>query len=198
MTENHRIYRIYDVNTHNLSNSELIYLVKSDPKSHFEHLMKRYENQVFVYVFRIMNQNKQNAEDVCCETWLKCYRYINQVDPEKSFISWIYKIAHNQSIDFLRKNQKFRHQNIDTVPEAIAKETEFNSSDTHHILSKILSLLKPTDRSILTLHYLEEKTIQEISQIIGILPQLVSLKLFRAKKRAQKIIQSHNLQFTFS
>ena len=198
MTEVAQNRTVSDVNEINLSNSELIKLVQSDPKTHFEHLMKRYENQVFVYVLRIMNQNKQNAEDVCCETWFKCFRYIYKVDPEKSFISWIYKIAHNQSIDYFRKHDKYKSQDIETTPEFIAKETRSNSDETHHVISHILGLLKPVDRSILTLHYLEEKTIQEISQIIGILPQLVSLKLFRAKKRAQKIIQTNKLQFTFS
>jgi RNA polymerase sigma factor (sigma-70 family) len=174
-----------------LSDKELIKLVQADPHTHFEALLTRYEKQVFVYALRLLNYSQENAEDVCSEVWFKCFKSILSFNTEKKFISWIYQITHNQAIDYIRKHHKIYTQNIDTTPEIFYSETRSQSKEENHTYIKhILQLLKPQDRSLLTLHYLEEKTIPEIAEIFKLLPKLTSLKLFRAKKRAQKIAQN--------
>jgi RNA polymerase sigma-70 factor, ECF subfamily len=178
------------VNYTELSDPDLIKLVQADPQNHFEGLLSRYEKQVFVYALRILNYNQENTEDVCSEVWFKCYKSILIFDTKKKFISWIYQITHNQAIDYIRKHHKILTQDIDTSSGLFYIDTKSTFKDDKiAYITHILQHLDPHDRSILTLHYLEEKTIPEISEIFKLLPKLISLKLFRAKKRAQKIAQ---------
>lgn len=180
------------MNYHKLTDQELIALIQSDPQAHFEALLYRYEKQVFVYAYRLLNCNRENTEDVCSEVWYKCYKSILAFNPKKKFISWIYQITHNQAIDYIRKHHKIQIQNIDTSPEAFVIENKSHSDeDKLTYIKHILQLLSPQDRSLLTLHYIEEMTIVEIAEIFRLLPKLISLKLFRAKRRAQKIAQEH-------
>jgi RNA polymerase sigma factor (sigma-70 family) len=178
------------VNYQSLTDTELIELVKSDPQTHFEGLMLRYEKQVFVYALRLLNYNQENTEDVCSEVWFKCYKSILIFDTRKKFISWIYQITHNQAIDYIRKHHKIFTQDIETTPDVFYNDIKEIEDTKNHELAHILSQLKPHDRSILTLFYIEEKTIPEIATIFNLIPKLISLKLFRAKKRAQKIAQN--------
>jgi RNA polymerase sigma factor (sigma-70 family) len=179
------------VNYNELTDTQLIELIQKQPKEHFEGLLSRYEKQVFVYASRLLNYNQENTEDVCSEVWYKCYKSILAFNSKKKFISWIYQITHNQAIDYIRKHHKIQTQDIDTTPDIFYTDTKTNfKEDTQTYIKHILQLLNPQDRSLLTLHYLEEKTIAEISEILSLLPKLISLKLFRAKKRAQKISQN--------
>jgi RNA polymerase sigma-70 factor, ECF subfamily len=185
------------VNYTELSDTQLIKLVQENPQIHFEGLLSRYEKQIFVYALRLLNYNQENTEDVCSEVWYKCYKSILIFNPEKKFISWIYQITHNQAIDYIRKHHKILAQDIDTTPEVFLVESKTGSrEDKLSYIKHILQLLNPQDRSLLTLHYLEEKTIHEIAEIFKLLPKLISLKLFRAKKRAQKIAQNLYPNFT--
>ncbi|MBC7471971.1 MAG: sigma-70 family RNA polymerase sigma factor [candidate division SR1 bacterium] len=175
-----------------LTDQELILLIQSDPQAHFEALLYRYENQVFVYACRLLNYNQENAEDVCSEVWYKCYKSILAFNTKKKFISWVYQITHNQAIDYIRKHHKIQIQSIDKSSEAFFIESKsYSSEDKLIYIQHILQLLNPQDRSLLTLHYLEEKTVPEIAEIFSLLPKLISLKLFRAKRRAQKIAKLH-------
>jgi RNA polymerase sigma-70 factor, ECF subfamily len=184
------------VNYFKLSDQKLIELIQSDPQIHFEGLLSRYENQVFIYALRLLNYNIQNTEDVCSEVWFKCYKSILAFNPNKKFISWIYQITHNQAIDYMRKHSKIYTQNIDTTPDLFYIPAKFQKSQNYQNLTKLLTKLKPNDRAILTLYYLEEKSIPEIAQILKIFPKLASLKLFRAKSRAQKLAKSYNQKIT--
>jgi RNA polymerase sigma-70 factor, ECF subfamily len=171
---------------------QLIEQIKRGNQDAFAELMKRYENAVFLYTLRMLQYNTEDAQDVASETWTSAYFNIHSFNQKRKFITWIYRIAHNKAVDLIRKKSKVYIADIDNFEEKLSVISQVenpNSIDLHSILSK----LKPSDRHILTLHYLEEKTIQEISHILSILPGLVSLKLFRAKKRAQSVYKTLNL-----
>jgi RNA polymerase sigma-70 factor, ECF subfamily len=173
-----------------LTEGDLLQAVKKDPNRYFEQLLKRFENQIFVYVLRLVNYDTHAAEDICSQAWMKCYTRIHSYNSKKSFISWIYTIAHNQTIDHIRANKRHKTQSLETAPDVATYQSQHIESERNTIIHTIISHLSHSDKSLLTLHYLEEKTIQEMSHILNLLPKLVSLKLFRAKKRAQALAKT--------
>ncbi len=175
-----------------LQEHQLIEQIKCGNQKAFAELMKKYENAVFLYTLRILQYNTEDTQDVVSEAWTSAYFNINSYNPKKKFITWIYRIAHNKAVDLIRKKSKIYLTNIDDFEEKLSVISQIEQPK-HIDIQTILSKLNHTDRHILTLHYLEEKTIKEISQILSILPGLVSLKLFRAKKRAQTLFKSSNL-----
>jgi RNA polymerase sigma-70 factor (ECF subfamily) len=87
-----------------VSDAELA--VRSEQQSEwFYCLMKRYETRLFRYVRRISGISSDEAEDVLQEVFIKSYSHLHAFDPRLAFSSWIYRIAHNETISFVRKKK---------------------------------------------------------------------------------------------
>ena len=85
--------------------SSLIDLVRSGHPEIYEEIVKRYEKKLFSYVYRLVG-NKEETEDILQNVFVKAYRNIRTFDIERKFSSWIYRIAHNEAINFLKKRSK--------------------------------------------------------------------------------------------
>ena len=157
----------------------------------FEKLIEKYNPAILRYCCRLLNFNFIEAEDAASETWMKAFQNINNFNEKLKFTSWLYRIAHNQCVDMIRKNsKKFLLVDVEIL-ESVS--IDFDQSITlKQDLELILKRLKPEDREILTLFYLQELSIQEISDILRIKPQAVSVKLFRAKDRAKQNVILNN------
>lgn len=152
-------------------------------------LMERYEAPLLRYIRRLSSLPKEDAEDILQETFIKAYRNINDYDPEAKFSSWIYRIAHNQTIDTIRKRKivaasfsidandaaQFLHAATD-----IGAETERN--DTFSRIEAIIRELPETYREALILRFLEEKSYEEIMDILELPKGSVATLVHRGKK----------------
>ncbi len=166
------------------TDQQLIEQVLSGEKDTFAMLITRYQKQIFVYLLRLLNFHQENAEDVLSETFLKAYANLSSYNPRLKFFSWLYRIAHNEAINWLKKNQK---QAVITL-EDIHPDTliDFDNFDKLN-LEKILNLLPVDDKNLLILFYLEERSIKEISEILKITENNVKVRLNRAKNKARDL-----------
>jgi RNA polymerase sigma factor (sigma-70 family) len=153
----------------------------------FEAIIDKYTKPIYNYLLRIMYFHIQDAEDALAETMFKAYSGLNSFNPELKFSSWLYRIAHNQAVDILKK-KKHKLVELDDNLSNFTFTPNFGINQKED-LEKILQILKEDDRNLLTLFYLEEKTVTEIGQILKERPTTVSVKLHRAKARAQKQVQ---------
>ncbi len=178
-----------------ISDEELVEKILSENLELFELIVNRYSKRLYNYLLRIMYFHVEDAEDALSETMLKAYLSLNGFNPKLKFSSWIYRIAHNQAIDILRK-RKYKivplEDNLDHF--IFTPNLTFHQKDD---LEKLLKTLKEKDRNLLTLFYLEEKSVKEISDILKERPQTVTVSIHRARQRAQKIIknQFHKLNY---
>lgn len=170
------------------SDQSLVKLSTKSPEL-FGVLMERYEAPLLRYIRRISSLPKEDAEDILQETFIKAYRNINDYDPEAKFSSWIYRIAHNQTIDTIRKRKivaasfsidandaaQFLHAATD-----IGAETE--RSDTLSHIESIIRELPETYREALILRFLEEKSYEEIMDILELPKGSVATLVHRGKK----------------
>lgn len=154
----------------------------------FEKIIDRYSKPIYNYLLRIMYFHVQDAEDALSETMFKAYSNLNRFNQGLKFSSWLYRIAHNQAVDIFKK-KKHKLVPIDDNLDHITF-TQNVKQFQKESLEKILQVLKEDDRNLLTLFYLEEKTVTEIAQILKLRPTTVSVKLHRAKERSQKQVQN--------
>ncbi|HEY5038072.1 MAG TPA: sigma-70 family RNA polymerase sigma factor, partial [bacterium] len=74
--------------------------MRNEPEA-FRRLLDRYKNRVFSLIYRMV-QNPSDAEDLAQESFLKAFRNLRSYDPSRPFLTWLFKITHNTTIDFLR------------------------------------------------------------------------------------------------
>lgn len=175
-----------------LQDQELIKITLKGDQKAFEEIVLRYQKPIFRYCFRLLNNNTLDAEDVTSEALFKAYRYLESYKPEHKFSSWLYRIAHNQAVSLIKKKsgiffvdvQEFWNFEAKTKTEPLLSSQE---------LDLVLESLKLSDKSVLVLFYLEEKSLAEIGEILKLNTNTVAQKLSRARKRARQIFQKLSL-----
>ena len=142
-----------------LDDSSVIENILAGDIDSFEIILERYQNQIFAYVFRMLNFHREDAKDASAETFCRAYLKLASFDKRQKFSSWLYRIAHNLVIDEYSRRSKYKTVDIENL-EIPAKIDE--KIWDREILDKILNKLSFEDREILILFYIEEKSIKEI------------------------------------
>jgi len=160
----------------------------------FAVLVNRYRNMVFTLTIQML-KNREEAEEVSQDTFVKIYKHLNKFKGDSKFSTWVYRIAYNACLDRIKTYKKHKNTvGIDEFPENQVKtlETAFDlmeRSDREKSVKDCLQLLPEDDATIITLFYFEELSLTEISKIVGIEPNNVKVKLFRARKRLATILK---------
>jgi RNA polymerase sigma-70 factor (ECF subfamily) len=159
----------------NRSDVQLIQAYLKGEEKAFEFLIERYFKQIYSFSFRYIG-NAQDAEDITQETFIKAWRNLKKYDLGKSFKTWLFSIARNTCIDFLRKKKSipfslFERENgenalLETLADSSPLPDEmFERKGLGESLGKAMGLLPPKYRSILFLRYNDHFTFREISEI---------------------------------
>lgn len=146
-----------------------------------------YKGKIFSYVFRIV-RNYDDAEELTFETFIRCFKSLKSYDCAKPFSTWLFAIAHNLTIDFLRKNKQ-AYEYLDerhSVDDDFIKEYEKKKKIEK--IEQALAKLVPVDREIVILFHKEEKSYQEISEILGIPVTTARTRLHRARKKLARLV----------
>jgi RNA polymerase sigma-70 factor, ECF subfamily len=171
----------------NPTDQELVKLTLSGDLSAFEQVVLKYEKPLLRYTSRLLNQNLHDAEDVTSETFFKAYKYLNSYNQEYQFSSWLYRIAHNQAVNLIKSKTGMFFMDLDNFEFVIKEDKVIDIKLVE--LEKVLDKLKVKDKNILILYYLEEKSLNEISDILNLSSNTVAKQLSRARTRAKKIAE---------
>ena len=173
------------------TDQELAALALADKKC-FAELVLRYEPKLRRYLGRITSFSREEIDDCLQDVFIKTYKNLNGYDKSFSFSSWIYRITHNQAISLFRLSSahpaNLTLDNEDSL--RLADELDL-SKDLDNVLlgEKIqatLEKLKPAHREILTLKFLEEKTYEEISDVLRKPMGTVATLIYKAKNEFKK------------
>jgi len=173
----------------NKTDEEIVALSLAD-QEYFLHIIKRYKLKLYRYVLRISNIDPEEAEDILQEVFMKVYQNLNDFDDSLKFSSWIYRITHNQVISNFRKitarPQKASVDLDDDIVKNIASELnlvqDLDAKILQASISKVLEKMDAKYREVLILKFLEEKSYNEISDIIKKPTGTVGSMMNRAKK----------------
>lgn len=175
----------------NKTDEELVQLTLRD-KEYYQYLLKRYEDKLLRYIIRVAKINQEDAKDVLQEVFIKAYINLNDFDPSLKFSSWIYRIAHNEAVTFLRKNKhKLPVINFEldkAFVEATRSDLDIKEEiDQKYFLANFQKIINNLDnkdyRDVLILRYIEEKDYGEISDILKKPIGTIATLLSRAKKK---------------
>jgi len=152
-----------------LEDSELYQLwQKGDPKG-FNELYARYKNRVFGFLLK-MTGDRDISEDLLHETFLAALRNIHQYDPNRSFLSWVFGIAHKRTIDYFRHAKvEVDHQQdaIGSIGSKIsAPDTDIDNTKIREVINECLQHLDPLQREVFLLRELGGVPFKEIAEIM--------------------------------
>jgi RNA polymerase sigma-70 factor, ECF subfamily len=167
------------------SDEKIVEIVRSGNKDIYEELVLRYQSKLFRYV-RYLIKDAHKAEDVVQETFIKTYINLRGFNTKRKFSSWIYRIAHNEAINAVKKNRKetFLTEKgwFMAQPKTLkTPETELSDKETSKLIRQHLNKLPLKYKEPLTLFFLEEKSYKEISDILRLSIGGVGARINRAK-----------------
>ncbi len=171
-----------------LSDQEIIRLSLVDME-YFACLVLKYELRLLYYIKKISQSNDAEAEDILQEAFIKIWKNLNGYDPRLTLESWIFRIVHNETISFWRKKTSYSKDNVvqlddERLNRLLTSEDVYGSEDEKlsDVIEEVLPLLKQNYREVLVLKYLEDKSYEEISDILKIPEGTVATRINRAKK----------------
>lgn len=174
-----------------LTDEEIIEKVRTSNQDLYALVVDRYQKKLVRYVNNLI-KNEDKAIDVVQESFIKAYINLNSFNIEKKFSSWIYRIAHNQAINLAKKYQKetplledWDFKSDDDI------EKDFEEKETIEKVEKCLKNIPLLYSEPLSLYYIDEKSYEEISDILRIPMGTVATRINRAKKIMKNICQKN-------
>ncbi|MDE3160776.1 MAG: sigma-70 family RNA polymerase sigma factor [Acidobacteriota bacterium] len=165
---------------------------KGDDRA-FAELVKRYEAKIFRLAQHI-TQNREDAEDVLQETFLRAYEHLDQFQGNSKFYTWIVRIAVNQALMKLRRRRTDKSvsldESIDTGEDTVTREIaawdedpeqRFSREELGEILDSAIQTLAPAYRSVFLLRDVDDLSTEETAEALGLSVPAVKSRLLRAR-----------------
>jgi RNA polymerase sigma-70 factor (ECF subfamily) len=185
------------LNSHAQSDQDLVTATLSDRHA-FVAIVQRYQEPLRRYVRRLGCVDAHDVEDVLQELFLKCYMSLNDYDPALKFSSWLYRIAHNETMSLFRK-KKVRPSPVmneedlalfENIPDEKNLLDELAQESDAKQLREALENVSEKYKTILILRFFEEKSYTEISDILEIPEGTVATYINRGKKELKGILSA--------
>ncbi len=177
--------------TANLKDEEIVEKIRSDDRELYAVIIERYKNKLLRYVKNLIG-DEDLASHVVQDAFIKGYVNLNGFNTKKKFSSWIYRIAHNETINAIKKYQKEMPILDDFDFESEEDITkDFEKRETVAQVEKCLREMPIIYREPLSLYYIDEKSYEEISDILKIPMGTVAIRISRAKKLMKHLCQKN-------
>ena len=135
----------------------------------FSELLDAYQERLYWHIRKIVLTH-ENADDVLQNTFIRVYKSILKFEGKSSLHTWMYRIAYNESIRFLEKNNKKRFDNIDEVSESnlevLFEDEYFDGDEIQKKLNKIINGFKEKNKRIFKMKYFDDMSFRQISEIL--------------------------------
>jgi RNA polymerase sigma factor (sigma-70 family) len=169
----------------------LVEMAKKGDEKAFSGLLNRYRDSIYFMLLKMVN-NTSDAEDLTIEAFGKAFRNLDQFTPEFAFSTWLFKIATNNCIDFIRKKQAVPapldqfQDDLDDLTVNIQSdlpdpEEILINNQKIAVLRSIVNQLKPRYRNLIELRYYKEYSYEEIAAKLNLPVGTIKAQLFRAK-----------------
>ena len=179
-----------------LSDIEVVALAQQGKENAYRELLARYERPVFSLVFRMV-RDRETAEDLAQETFVKVLNNIDRYSPDFKFSSWLFKIANNLTIDHLRR-RRLDTISIEGAPDAVTAESakatsitivsgdespleELESRELGQAIERAIAKLRPEYRACILLRHVEDRSYEEIAEIVKLPLGTVKTYIHRAR-----------------
>jgi RNA polymerase sigma-70 factor (ECF subfamily) len=180
-----------------IADTELIDRARQHDVQAYSELVRRYQKKIYALVYN-MTSNREDAEDLVQDVFIKAYSSLGHFHGNSSFYTWVYRIAVNRTINFLKKRSRRAADSLDDVDRAIerdpafvelsAKESPFRDmsiTELRERLNRALKTLSEKHRVVVVMHDIEGTPHEEIAKILGCSEGTVRSRLFYARQALQ-------------
>jgi RNA polymerase sigma factor (sigma-70 family) len=163
--------------------------------SQYTYFINRYKDMAYAIAFRIIG-NKEDAEEAVQDSFLKAYNALGKFRGDSKFSTWFYKIVVNVSLSKAKRKISFAVDvDLSEVGEVLvdnidAAYRKLAVAEQKKIIQAALALLEMEDSLLLTLYYLNQNSIEEVSEITAIPPENIKMKLHRARKKLYGVLNN--------
>lgn len=169
-------------------------VIKGDIKA-FDQLVKQYERLVYYVIYKLVD-NKEDAEDICQEVFIKVYKSLNQFAYQSKLSTWIAKIAYSITINHLRKSKQDWYtvypENVDDYHfTEDSPETAMVKKDVTAYMNYLIGLMPYQYKTVITLYHLNEFSYQEIQEITDLPEGTIKSYLFRGRKLLKEKLEQY-------
>lgn len=179
---------------------ELVKTALTGDEKAFARLLNRYKDAIYFMLLKMVN-NRSDAEDLTLEAFGKAFKSLHQYSPTYAFSTWLFKIASNNCIDFLRKRKgvqvsiESKDQNENSEPLKLKSkdpnpEERLIRQQKAILLRNVVRKLKPRYQILVELRYFKEYSYEEIAKELALPLGTVKAQLFRAREMLFKMIES--------
>jgi len=189
-----------------VTDEDMIRRIKKWEKYYFEHIVNKYWDKMYKYLFYYFNFSGPLAEDVVQGMFVKLRNKLDKYDTKQKFSSWLYRFMHNYTIDWIRKNEKDERvqvfsqmwwkdekswhnwvENFVVSDEDVVQIAEKNIKID--LLSQCMCKISGRYKDVLLLFYFEKKSYDEIAYILDIKSAHVWTLLLRAKEKLRVVVE---------
>ena len=187
------------------TDQEVVEWARQGRERAYRELVRRYERPVFSLIYRMV-RDRERAEDLAQETFVKVLNALDSYRPEYKFSSWIFKIANNAAIDQLRRKE-LDTLSLNGAPDAVTSERQEGTSiqladvsespldelEARELGSQIehaISQLRPEYRSCIVLRHVEGYPYEEIAEMLGLPLGTVKTYIHRARSELRSLLQA--------
>lgn len=169
----------------------------------FDALIDRYKERLYGTVYH-MTSNHEDANDLVQEAFIRAYRHLHSFRGSSSFYTWIYRIAVNRTINFLKRRRNRGHFSLDDVDNGIQTDPDFvelmshatprrnaGLSELQENLNVALQKLSEPHRAVVTMHDIQGMTHADIAKIIKCSEGTVRSRLFYARQQLQSLLSNY-------
>lgn len=173
-------------------------------QSAYSVLLERYRDSIYFMVLKMVH-NRDDAEDLTIEAFGKAFNNLEKYSPQYAFSTWLFKIATNNCIDFIRKKRldamsldepintsKGDELQLTLEADGLDPEEKFMKLQRADILREIIKTLNPKYRNLIELRFFKEYSYEEIANELNIPLGTVKAQLYRAKELLNNVIQKTN------
>jgi RNA polymerase sigma-70 factor (ECF subfamily) len=167
---------------------------ESGDQSAFAELHDRYRESVYFLLLKMVN-NQDDAEDLTIEAFGKAFKNITQYTPNYAFSTWLFRIATNNCIDFIRKkravtmsldkvfmNSDGSEMSVDVRSDGPDPEESFIKKQKNKLMRELVQKLKPRYRTLIEMRYFQELSYEEIAEQLDLPLGTVKAQLFRSRE----------------
>lgn len=187
-----------------LTDQEIVALARQGREAAYRELIGRYQRPVFSLIYRLV-RDREKSEDLAQETFIKVLNALDRYDPSFKFSSWIFKIAHNTSLDHLRKKEPVTlslegsphaetasEQEASTIQALSTEETPEDYAASRELgatLEVAIGKLRPEYRTAIVLCHVEGRPYEEIAETMGVPLGTVKTYIHRARNELKKELE---------
>lgn len=181
----------------NNDDAELLERIRNGATDDFAEIVRRHQSHVFAILYRY-EHDAHRLEDLAQETFLKAWRALAQFDGRAPFQHWLSRIAVHVALDHLRKQKRSRNEiglaelgedALEWLHSGDEDHRELEAEAARHLLATALRELSPADQLVLTLLEIEERSVREISALMGISGIAVRVRAVRARAKLKKVLE---------